>query len=261
MPFLTTGGHRLDYRWIPPLRPGLPVLVLLHEALGSVELWKDFPDRLAEATGCGVLAHSRLGHGRSDPPDGPRGTDYLHREALDRLPAVLRKLGVERPVLIGHSDGASIALILAGAGTVPVGALVLMAPHVFVEDTTIAGIGAACAAWRETDMERKLARYHDDAERVFRDWSGIWLDPVFRDWNIEACLPAIRCPVLLIQGLDDEYATLAQIDAIGGRVSGPVERFDLPGCGHSPHRDRPEATLAAISRFVDRHCHGREAAS
>jgi pimeloyl-ACP methyl ester carboxylesterase len=251
MPFLTAGGRRLDFRWIPPAREGRPTLVFLHEGLGSVELWKDFPDRVAEASGCGTLVYSRAGYGTSDPADLPRRVDYMHREALDVLPDVLAAQGIEAPVLVGHSDGASIALIHAGAGN-PVRGLVLMAPHVFVEELTVESIAQAKVAWTTTDLPRKLGRYHADVEAAFRGWNDIWLHPDFLAWNIEDSLPGVRCPVLTIQGADDEYGTAAQLDAIERGVGGPAERLWLEDCRHSPHRDRPDATLEAIVRFADR---------
>ena len=226
-----------------------PALLLLHEGLGSVALWRDFPQRLAAATGRRTLAYSRQGYGRSPPLDGPRRVRYMHDEALEVLPAFRTLHRLDRPVLVGHSDGASIALIHAGGGHATAG-LVLMEPHVFVEDVTGASIAAARDAWRTTDLHRRLARYHDDAEGAFRGWNDVWLLPEFRVWNIEENLSAVRCPVLLVQGRDDEYGTLAQLDAIERQVAGPVERLELPECGHSPHRDQPGPTLAAVARFV-----------
>jgi pimeloyl-ACP methyl ester carboxylesterase len=228
-----------------------PAIVLLHEGLGSVALWRDFPQALAAATGRRTVAYSRRGYGRSPLMEGPRPVDYMHREALDVLPAFCRAHAIENPVLVGHSDGASIALIHAGAGHEASG-LVAMAPHVFVEDLSIASIAAAREAWATTDLRSRLARYHDDADGAFRGWNDVWLDPAFRTWNIERYLGSIRCPVLLIQGKDDEYGTMAQLDAIERRVGGPVERLELEHCGHSPHRDQREATLAAIADFVAR---------
>jgi pimeloyl-ACP methyl ester carboxylesterase len=250
MPFITAAGHRLDTRWIEPRNASGPTLVFLHEGLGSIEMWRDFPDRIAHMTGCGALVYSRYGYGRSDPLTEGRNIDYLHREALEVLPAVLDACGIHDPVLIGHSDGASIALLFAGAGIRPVRGAVVMAPHVFVEDVTIAGIEKAKAAWIESGLARALARYHDDAEGAFRGWHGAWLSPGFRAWNIEEYLASIRCPLLAIQGVDDEYATLAQIDAIESQVSGPFERLDLAECRHTPWRDQPEPVADAITRFV-----------
>jgi pimeloyl-ACP methyl ester carboxylesterase len=185
MSFITAAGHRLDTRWIGPRNGSGPVLVFLHEGLGSIELWRDFPDTIAERTGCAALVYSRYGYGRSDPLKESRNLDYLHFEALEVLPAVLDECRITDPVLIGHSDGASIALLLAGAGLRPVRGAVAMAPHVFVEDITIAGIEKAKAAWAEGGLARALARYHDDAEGAFRGWNETWLAPEFRAWNIE----------------------------------------------------------------------------
>jgi pimeloyl-ACP methyl ester carboxylesterase len=251
LPFLTAAGRRLDYRWIEPKRPDRPSLVLLHEGLGSIELWKDFPDKVAEATGCGTLVYSRYGYGLSDRLEGRRGVDYMHREALDSLPEVLAGLGISNPVLVGHSDGASIALIHAGAGRWPVRGLALMAPHVFVEDVTVASIAEAKKTYETTDLPQKLGRHHADPDNVFWGWNDIWLHPPFKDWNIEDRLPSIACPVLLIQGKDDEYGTMAQLDAIERAVKGPVARLELEACKHSPHRDQTAATLDALARFVE----------
>jgi len=251
MPFLSAAGRRLDYRWIEPTLADRPALVFLHEGLGSIELWKDFPDQVAAATGCGTLVYSRYGYGQSDVLGEKRRVDYMHREALESLPAVLADRGIVRPVLIGHSDGASIALIHAGAANWPVRGLVLMAPHVFVEDITVASIAEAKTAYRTTDLPKKLGRYHRDVDATFWGWNDIWLDPAFRAWNIEASLAGVHAPVLLIQGADDEYGTTAQLDAIARGVKGPVETLVLAGCKHSPHRDQPAATRDAIARFVE----------
>ncbi|HZP86864.1 MAG TPA: alpha/beta hydrolase [Burkholderiales bacterium] len=253
--FMIIAGHRLEYRWIRPhasLGAARPVLVFLHEGLGSTTQWKTFPDRVAEATGSAALVYSRLGYGRSDPIEGPRKVDYLEREALDILPLVLNHFEILEPILIGHSDGASIALVHAGARARPVRALVAMAPHVFVEDLSIRSIAEAKVAFETTDLRARMAKYHADAAATFWAWNDIWLHPDFRAWNIERYLASIECPVLLIQGLDDEYGTLAQIDAIERQVSGPVSKVLLPQCKHSPHKDQKEATLEAIAAFVKR---------
>ncbi len=250
--FVEAGGHRLEIRWITPAAGDAqgPTLVLLHEGLGSVALWKRFPEQLAERTGCRVLAYSRQGYGRSDRLNLPRAPDYMHREALDVLPELLDRLEVESPVLVGHSDGASIALIHAGGTARPLRAIVAMAPHVFVEALTIASIAQAKTAFETTDLRRRLGRYHDDVESTFRGWNDIWLAPAFRDWNIERYLPDIRVPVLLIQGEDDQYGTRAQVDAIARQCGAPARICMLPGCAHSPHVDQPDATLAAIADFL-----------
>jgi pimeloyl-ACP methyl ester carboxylesterase len=258
MPFIAAGGHRLEYRWTHPQSsarstPGAsPVLVLLHEGLGCVALWKSFPDAVTDATGCSALVYSRYGYGKSDVLTGPRAVDYMHREALEVLPELLAVLSIRNPLLIGHSDGASIALIHAGAAESPVCGVVAMAPHVFVEDLSIASIVEAKLAFETTDLPARLGRYHDDVASAFGGWNDIWLHPDFRRWNIESYLPAITCPVLLIQGEDDEYGTMAQVEAIGRQVGGAVETVKLANCGHSPHVDQQEATLRAIAGFVRR---------
>ena len=251
MPFLTAGGHRLEYARIDGARDR-PTLILLHEGLGSIALWRDFPMKLAQATGCAVVVYSRYGYGRSDALAGPRGVDYMHREALDTLPELRARLGLDDAVLVGHSDGASIALIHAGSGRWPVRALVLEAPHVFVEDVSLTSIAAARTAYETTDLSRRLARYHADVDSAFRGWNDIWLHADFRAWNIEDVLPGVRRPVLAIQGADDEYGTLAQLDAIERGVAGAFERLVLPECRHSPHRDQEQTVLAAMARFIAR---------
>lgn len=249
---MRAGGHRLEYERIAPDSIGAtrPALVFLHEGLGSTSLWKDFPDRVVHATGCPALVYSRYGYGRSDRLVQPHALDYMHREALETLPDLLAQLSIGAPILIGHSDGASIALIYAGAQCGPVRALVLMAPHVFVEDVTVNGIAQAKVTFETTDLARKLGRYHDDPVSTFYGWNDVWLRPEFRGWNIEQYLSQIAVPTLLIQGEDDQYGTRAQVDAIARQVVGPVEVVMLDRCGHSPHVDRTEATMAAISEFV-----------
>jgi pimeloyl-ACP methyl ester carboxylesterase len=248
---IEAGGRRLEYVDFPAHRPGSPVILMLHEGLGCVAMWRHFPERVAAVTGCRTIAWSRAGYGHSQPYVEPRTPRYMHREALEALPALLAELGIERPLLFGHSDGGSIALIFAGAfPAVPLGVIV-MAPHEFVEEETLAGIRAAREAWIETDLAQKLARHHHDAGRVFRDWNDTWLSADFRDWNIEEYLAQIRCPVLAIQGADDEYATMRQVEVIAERVAGAA-LLKLPACGHSPHRDQPAAVLGAVDAFVRR---------
>ncbi|MSQ70659.1 MAG: alpha/beta hydrolase [Betaproteobacteria bacterium] len=244
--FATIQGRRLEYL---RLAGSAPQLVFLHEGLGSISLWRDFPARLAASTGCETIVYSRYGYGQSAVLAEPRETGYMHDEALLVLPQLLEALGVADPVLIGHSDGASIALIYAGSGRRALG-IIAEAPHVFVEDISISSIVAAKTAFETTDLPQKLARHHRDAGRTFTGWNDIWQHADFRAWNIEACLPGVTCPVLAIQGLDDEYGTLAQLDAIAARVSGPLRQLRLPDCKHSPHRDQPERTLEAMTRFV-----------
>ncbi len=246
---ITVLGLRLEYQEFPALEDDKPTILMLHEGLGCIQMWRDFPQQVAAATGCRVIVWSRAGYGQSDPWPELRTPRYMHREALEALPALIKALQIERPILFGHSDGGSIALIFAGAfPQVPRGVIV-MAPHEFVEEETLAGIRVAKTAWTATDWPQKLARYHADAERVFSDWNDTWLSPEFRDWNIEAYLPAICCPVLAIQGEDDEYATMRQIEVIAQVVPG-AEMLKLGGCGHSPQRDQPAAVLKAVARCI-----------
>jgi pimeloyl-ACP methyl ester carboxylesterase len=224
-----------------------PALVFLHEGLGSVALWRDFPDRLAGATGRRALIYSRAGHGNSRLPAEPRTPRFMHDEALDVLPDLLREHGIAEPVLVGHSDGGSIALIHASRH--PVRKLVLLAPHVFVEDLSVASIAEARETFETTGLRERMARYHRDAEATFRLWNDIWLAPEFRDWNIEDVLPPITAPVLAIQGEHDQYGTLAQIDAIEAGVSGTFERAVLDA-RHAPHLEAPEETLRAAAEFI-----------
>jgi pimeloyl-ACP methyl ester carboxylesterase len=247
--FVTVQGRRLEYRRIAATRPNTPTLVFLHEGLGSVSLWRDFPAEVARATGCGAVVYSRYGYGRSDVLEAPRKVEFMHREAREALPEILDKLGILDPLLVGHSDGASIALIYASTHPGMKG-LVVEAPHVFVEDISVQGIAAAQAAFETSDLPERLARHHSDAAKTFYGWNDIWLHPDFRVWNIEQFLPGIACPLLAIQGLDDEYGTLRQVAAIERQVKGKVSIVKLAECGHSPHRDQPEATLAAIVDFV-----------
>lgn len=244
-------GHRLECAWYAPTRAGSPI-VLLHEGLGSVAMWRDFPERLAVATGRGVLVYSRYGYGRSTPcPPDPVGDRYMHREALEALPELLDARGIESPILIGHSDGASIALIHAGGAGRPVTAVATLAAHVFNEDVCVRAIEAAKSAFETTDLKDKLARYHDDPAGAFMLWNQVWLAPSFLNWNIEEYLPGISCPVLALQGADDEYGTVAQIEAIARGVGGPSRTGLLENCRHSPHRDQPEETLRRLVDFVE----------
>lgn len=251
--FVRACGHSLEYQLIPAHQINRPTLVLLHEGLGSVAMWRDFPARLAAATGCRTLVYSRYGYGQSDVLEESFGTDFMHREGREALPELLATLGIERPLLVGHSDGASIALLHAGDPRFEVAGLVVMAPHCFVEDISIRSIEAAKLAFETTDLPAKLGRYHRDVRRTFYGWNDIWLNPDFRAWNIEDCLPHIRCPILAIQGEDDEYGTMAQIEAIasGATASAGIELLKLADCRHSAHKDQPVAVIEAIGRFAD----------
>ncbi len=250
---IVAAGKRLEaIAWGPP--PGsAPTIVMLHEGLGCVALWRDFPQRLAAATGWGVFAYSRAGYGQSDPVDLPRPLDYMSREATLSLPEVLDAIGFRRGVLLGHSDGASIAAIYAGeTDDARVEGLVLMAPHVFAEAPGLASIAEAKEAYARGDLRAKLARYHADVDSAFCGWNGAWLDPRFKAWNIEPSVARWRVPALLIQGVDDQYGTVAQIRAIEAKAPTPIESVILDDCRHSPQFDQPLATLDAVAAFCRR---------
>lgn len=245
----------IEYRFIASERPDAGLLVFLHEGLGSLALWKTWPDDLCAATGCRGLVFSRYGYGASTP----RPTDerwpvhFMHDQAREALPAIFAALGLdrERPILFGHSDGGSIALLYAAMYPGHVSALVVAAPHVFVEDLTIANIEQAREAYLRTDLKDKLSRYHQDVDSAFWGWNDIWLDPAFRAWNIESFLPSIRCPILAIQGEDDQYGSLEQILRIQ-RQAPQTQLCVLKHCRHSPHIDQPQATIEAAARFIER---------
>jgi pimeloyl-ACP methyl ester carboxylesterase len=239
-------GRRVEAIELPGDASARP-LVLLHEGLGSVSAWRDFPEALARATSRRVVVYSRFGHGSSDPPQAPRTPAFFHEEAYDVLPQILGRLEIDEPVLVGHSDGASIALVHAGAQ--PARALVLMAPHVVVEDVTLSAIRETRDRFETGDLRERLSRHHDDPEVAFRGWCDVWLDPAFRTWSLEQDAEDVDCPVLLIQGVDDPYGTLSQLDRIESRVRGPVTRKVVPG-GHSPHRDALEEVLREVAGFL-----------
>ncbi len=252
MEWVEVDGARLEVSRVGDGHPGRPAILLLHEGLGSVGLWKDFPERLADATGCEVVAYSRRGYGASDPRPLPWPVTYMHDEAA-LVPELLATLGLDDVVAFGHSDGASIAIIAAGAGAFPgLRALVLESPHVFTEPWGLAEIRRAGATYRNADLRRRLARYHTHVDVAFYGWHDAWTHPDFERWNIEEYLAGIDVPVLLIQEEGDPYGTLAQLDAIEAKVSGSTERLVLAGDGHAPHRDHPEAVLTAVSRLVER---------
>lgn len=253
-PRLDVRGVRLEYVWTGPSPDDAPTLVFLHEGLGCAGLWKDFPERAADATGLGTMAYSRQGYGGSDPVKVPRPLTYMHDEGLDVLPAVLDAAGIRSAILVGHSDGGSIALINAGGVRDPrVRGAVTMAAHVFNEELSVRSIEAARAAYEEGGLRAQLARWHgDNVDCAFWGWNRAWLDPGFLEWNIEEFLPGIEIPCLVIQGEDDQYGTIKQVEAIERGLSGPVERLMLPDCRHAVYRDQPEATLDAIARFSAR---------
>ena len=251
---LTVGAHALEVARIAAIDASRPTLVLLHEALGCVRRWKEWPDQLAAATGCGVLAYSRPGHGGSSRQPGRRPLDYLHREALEVLPEVLRQEGVVWPLLVGHSDGASIATIYAGsAGDDDVCGVVQLAPHFVVEVEALAGIRTIREVWSTTNLRKRLRKYHgSNTDDLFRQWTETWLDPAFGTWSITDCLPRITTPMLLVQGDTDEYGTLAHFELARHLVTAPLETALLRDVGHSPHLDAAEETTHLVAAFVRR---------
>jgi pimeloyl-ACP methyl ester carboxylesterase len=243
-------GQTLECRLIA-LHPSSATLVFLHEGLGSVALWGDWPEKLAAQVGLNALIYSRKGYGRSSRLDAPRTSDFMHREAFDVLPRLLDKLEIERPVIVGHSDGGSIGLLFASRPEHRTRAAVIMAPHVLVEAISIDAITAARAAYLEGELRARLKRYHEDVDGAFFGWNDIWLNPDFVHWNIERELDTIDCPTLAIQGTADEYGTMQQIELITRRVKGSVA-LQLEGCRHSPHRDRSDQVIASIAQFLSR---------
>ena len=249
--FLTAGGRQLEYCCFGDRPQHGPVIVMLHEGLGSVALWRDFPQKIAHAIGAGVVAYSRAGYGQSDAADLPRSLDYMTREAMTVLPDVLDAIGAKKYILLGHSDGATIAAIHGGSvEDFRVRGLILMAPHFFTEPGGLASIAEAKAAFEAGDLKAKMAKYHRDPEATFRGWNDAWLDPGFKAWNVADVIDYFRIPVLAIQGADDQYGTRAQIDEVANRSYAPVDVEIIPDCRHSPFIDRPAATLAAITEFV-----------
>jgi pimeloyl-ACP methyl ester carboxylesterase len=251
--FLHIGGSDLEYRLIGPAPDDAPTIVMLHEGLGCAGLWGDFPDRLQAATGAGVLVYSRAGYGASTPVALPRPLDYMHLEALDVLPKILDRIGFRRGLLLGHSDGASIAAIYAGGvQDHRVRGLAMIAPHFVVEDISVTSIAEIKRVYETTALKTKLARWHRDVDNAFHGWNGAWLDPKFRSWDISEYLAYIRVPVAILQGADDQYGTIRQIEIAQEECYCPVEVTMVPGAGHSPYREAPEATLDAISEFAER---------
>jgi pimeloyl-ACP methyl ester carboxylesterase len=253
-------GHkvRIEHQWIGRNRTNAPLIVFLHEGLGSLSMWKDFPRQLCHASGCRGLVYSRPGYGSSTPrvADEAWGLDFMHRQAFEVLPALLAALGVDTvtrpPWLFGHSDGASIALLYAARFPDSIAGAVVLAPHIMVEDLSVASIAEARKSYLETDLRQRLEKYHDDPDSAFWGWNNIWLHPPFRKWSIKTEIEAIKCPLLAVQGLDDEYGTLEQIHGIARRVP-QTELLTLSDCGHSPHRDQAERLLAAACAFIIKH--------
>ncbi len=249
MPFADLKSCSLHYRLILG-SPDAPTLVFIHEGLGCVGLWRDFPDRVARKLGARALIYSRSGYGHSSPLTAKREPDFMHHEALVVLPELLATLGINNPILIGHSDGASIALIYGAAHPESTLGLVLMAPHVFVEALTLSSIARAAEAYEAGHLRDRLAQHHDNVDDAFRGWSEIWLSPRFGTWDLSKEVSCLSVPTLLIQGEDDPYGTLAQLDACETAKAAPITRCVLSSCGHSPHRDQELAVVEAISKFA-----------
>jgi len=248
---LVIQGKHLEYQCYGPAPDQAPTIVMLHEGLGCTALWRDLPRAIAAATGWGVFVYSRAGYGQSDTADLPRPLDYMTGEAVDVLPQVLDAIGFRRGVLLGHSDGATIAAIYAGSvSDFRVRGLVLMAPHFFTEDTGLAEIARAKVAYDTGDLAAKMAKYHRDPDNTFRGWNDSWLDPGFKAWNVAEVIDYLRVPTLAIQGRDDRYGTLAQIEEIATRSYAPVDVEIINDCGHAPHLDQPEQVLSAIGEFL-----------
>ncbi|MBI3436131.1 MAG: alpha/beta fold hydrolase [Proteobacteria bacterium] len=250
--FLRVAGRRLEYRMIGPPPSAAPTVVMLHEGLGCVGLWGDFPDHLQAATGAGVFIYSRAGYGQSDPVALPRPLDYMRTEAVDILPKLLDAIGFRRGLLIGHSDGASIATIYAGSiQDHRIRGLVLIAPHFFVEDIGLSAIAQARELYAHGDLRQRLARWHDNVDVAFRGWNDAWLDPQFRSWDITDALAYIRVPMLALQGTGDQYGTMRQIEVAREECYCPLE-IALVEARHAPHKEEPAQTLTIVSGFVNR---------
>lgn len=251
--FLRIGAADLEYRMIGPAPDAAPTIVMLHEGLGSAGLWGDFPDKLQAATSTSVFVYSRAGYGASTPAALPRPLDYMHIEALDVLPKLLDAIGFRRGLLLGHSDGASIAAIYAGGiQDHRVRGVAMIAPHFIVEDISVTSIAGIKKVYETSELKAKLSRWHKDVDNAFYGWNGAWLDPKFRDWDISEYLAYIRVPVAILQGADDQYGTLRQVEIAHEECYCPVDVTIIPGAGHSPHREAPEVTLHAISDFAGR---------
>jgi pimeloyl-ACP methyl ester carboxylesterase len=258
---ITIGSSDLEYRMIGPAPDDAPTIVMLHEGLGSAGLWGDFPEKLQAATATGVFAYSRAGYGASSPAQLPRPLDYMHVEALEVLPKILDAIGFRRGLLLGHSDGASIAAIYAGGvQDHRIRGLALIAPHFIVEDISVQSIAEIKTVYQTTDLRSKLARWHKDVDNAFYGWNDAWLNPKFRDWDISEYLAYIRVPVAIVQGADDHYGTIRQVEIAEQECYCPVDVSIITGAGHSPHREAPEATLNAIAEFAGRILHMHEGA-
>jgi pimeloyl-ACP methyl ester carboxylesterase len=251
-----SGKHvRIEYQCVGSADTARPLMIFLHEGLGSVAMWKDFPQRLCEAANFRGLVYSRPGYGKSSPraADDAWQPDFMHRQAFEVLPALFKALKinaeVEKPWLFGHSDGGSIALLFAAKYPINTAGTIVLAPHILVEEISISSIEKAKLAYQTTDLHSKLARFHNDVDSAFWGWNDIWLSPEFRHWNLTQAIKTITCPLLAVQGLDDEYGTMEQIHGIK-RVLPHTQLLVLNNCGHSPHRDQPNVLIEACTAFI-----------
>lgn len=250
---LDVNGVKLEYACYGPPPSEAATIIMLHEGLGCVALWRDVPRKVAEATGLGVFVYSRPGYGSSDPIDLPRPLDFMTREALETLPPLLDVVGVERCILFGHSDGATIAAIYAGSvEDFRIRGLILMAPHFFTEESGLAAIADARASYQTGDLRARLSKYHADVDGAFLGWADTWLDPGFKAWNVSEVIDYLRIPVLAIQGREDQYGTLAQVQEIEERSYAPVDLVILDACQHAPQFEQPTRTLTAVAEYVAR---------
>ncbi|HTU82817.1 MAG TPA: alpha/beta hydrolase [Candidatus Acidoferrales bacterium] len=251
---IAIGGRELEFVRIPASRPALPTLVFLHEGLGSVALWRDFPATLAQLTGCGALVYSRYGNGFSTPLRERRAASYMHDEALATLPSLLEALEIDETVVVGQSDGGSIALIFAAGHPSMVRGLLLEAPHVFVEPLSVGSIASIKGEYERGGLRERMAPYHGDVDRTFYGWNDVWLSVEFAQWNIEEYVRRLTAPALLVQGIEDEYGTAAQLEAIARQAPAPVDRVLLARCGHSPHRERRGVLERVAAAWIDERC-------
>ncbi|MDO9566949.1 MAG: alpha/beta hydrolase [Candidatus Desulfaltia sp.] len=250
--YIRVGGKRMEIAWLGPAPKDAPTLIFLHEGLGCVNMWHDFPAELSKTTGCGALVYSRLGYGRSDPCFLPRSIRYVHDEGLKVLPELIKTTGIRNCILIGHSDGGSIAIVYSGGTPAsPLQGLITEAAHVFCEEITIRSIQHARKSYQKGGLRQKLEKHHGaNTDCAFWGWNNTWLHPDFVNWNIEEYLPAIKKPMLVIQGENDQYGTLAQVDAIARQAGAGAEVIVLPDCGHSPHNEQKAAILKAMADFI-----------
>ena len=255
---VTIADGRIEYSFYEVKRPTAPTIVMLHEGLGALSLWRDLPRKLSNLINCSVFVYSRHGYGQSDFINSKFNAKYMHKEALNILPKILNHFDISNPILYGHSDGASIALIHASSADTGIMGLILEAPHVFVEEISLNGLKDAKKAFEQGGLKAGLAKHHREPEMIFRCWNNIWLSPEFLTWNIISCLSNIQCPALLIQGETDAYGTLSQLDTIEKNVSGICKKKILPNTGHSPHRENPKLVLRSIQQFISKNINAQK---